>query len=114
MISFDILIAETSGLRANDLDRWISNQWVRPDGDAGHYLFHDIDVARVRLIFELREDLDVNEAALPVVLSLLDQLYDARRRMRELGDALGELAPEPLRRAMVDRLSGRDAAHRKQ
>jgi chaperone modulatory protein CbpM len=105
MISFDVLIARTSGLLPQDLDRWISNHWVRPDGGAGHYLFHDIDVARVRLIFELRDDLDVNEAALPVVLSLLDQLYDARRTMRELGDALGELAPEPLQRALIDRMA---------
>lgn len=106
MISFDLLVAQISGLRPTDLDRWISNRWVRPDGDAGHYVFHDIDVARARLIFELRDDLDVNEAALPVVLSLLDQLYDTRRRICELGDALGEIAPEHLRRALIDRLSG--------
>ncbi|MCP8891627.1 chaperone modulator CbpM [Sphingomonas faeni] len=109
MISFDVLIARTAGLCPVDLHRWISNKWVRPDGDAGHYAFHEIDVARVRLIFELRDDLDVNEAALPVVLSLLDQLYDARRRMRELGDALGDLAPAPLRQALIDRLSGPNA-----
>ncbi len=113
MISFDVLISQTSGLLPQDLDRWICNHWVRPDGSAGHYIFHDIDVARVRLIFELRDDLDVNEAALPVVLSLLDQLYDARRRMRELGDALGELAPEPLRRALVDRLAQPRSSPRK-
>jgi chaperone modulatory protein CbpM len=108
MISFELLIAQT-GLRRTDLDRWISNRWVRPDGEAGHYVFRDVDVARVRLIFELRDDLDVNEAALPVVLSLLDQLYDSRRRMRELGDALSEIAPEHLCRGLIEKLAGRTA-----
>ena len=107
MISFDVVIAQTSGLRPIDLELWIANQWVRPDGDAGHYEFQDIDVARVRLIYELRDDLDVNEAALPLILSLLDQLYDTRRRMRELGDAVGEIVPDDLRRALIDKLSGR-------
>jgi hypothetical protein len=46
---------------------------VRPDGNAGHYEFREIDVARVRLIQELRNELQINEAALPIVLSLLDQ-----------------------------------------
>ena len=39
----------------------------------------------MRLILELREDMAVNEEALPVVLSLLDQLYELRRRLREMG-----------------------------
>ncbi|WP_010219564.1 chaperone modulator CbpM [Sphingomonas sp. PAMC 26621] len=106
MISFDLVIAQTSGLRPIDLELWIANRWVRPDGDVGHYEFQDIDVARVRLIYQLRDDLDINEATLPVVLSLLDQLYDARRIMRELGDAVREIAPEDMRNTLIEKLSG--------
>jgi chaperone modulatory protein CbpM len=94
MISIQVLLAAMPGLPENDLDRWISNAWVRPDGAPGRYLFRDIDVARVRLIQELRDDMEVNEAALPVVLLLLDQLYDLRRQLRriEYQDGLEGLA----------------------
>lgn len=93
MISIDVVVTQTSGLTRPDLDRWISNQWVRPDGDAGHYVFGDIDVARIRLIQALRDEMEVNEDALPVVLSLLDQLYDLRRQLRAIaarGSAPGD------------------------
>jgi chaperone modulatory protein CbpM len=92
MISVEVLLSEIPSLPRQDLDRWISKAWIRPDGRPGAYAFHDIDVARVRLIQELRDDLDVNELALPVVLLLLDQLYDLRRRLRELSDRNGLIA----------------------
>jgi len=84
MITVEVLLTQVPDLPLHDLERWISNDWVRPDGPVGAYVFRDIDVARVRLIQELRDKLEINEAALPVVLLLLDQLYDLRRRMREL------------------------------
>jgi chaperone modulatory protein CbpM len=97
MISIEVLVTELSGLQRQDVERWIANEWVRPESRAGTYLFREIDVARVRLIQELRDEMQVNEEALPVVLSLLDQLYDQRRRMRELSDALRRIAPDEVR-----------------
>jgi len=84
MITIEVLLARVPDLPLQDLERWISNDWVRPDGRAGDYAFGEIDVARVQLIQELRDSLEINEAALPVVLLLLDQLYDLRRRLRDL------------------------------
>ena len=84
MITIEVLLARVPDLPLQDLERWISNDWVRPDGRAGDYAFGEIDVARVQLIQELRDKLEVNEAAVPVVLMLLDQLYDLRRRLRNL------------------------------
>ncbi len=84
MITIEVLLARVPDLPLQDLERWISNDWVRPDGRAGDYAFGEIDVARVQLIQELRDKLEINEAALPVVLMLLDQLYDLRRRLRDL------------------------------
>jgi chaperone modulatory protein CbpM len=106
MIGIEVLITQFSGLDRADLERWIARAWVRPEGDPGHYVFREIDVARVRLIRELRDDLQVNEEALPVVLSLLDQLYDQRRRMRELSAALDLHAPEEIRRLLARHLGG--------
>ena len=88
MITIEVLLTQLPDLPLQDLERWISNDWVKPDGRAGDYAFREIDVARVRLIQELRDSLEINEAALPVVLLLLDQLYDLRRRMTALGSDL--------------------------
>ncbi len=105
MISFEVLVTQIPGLRRQDLERWIAQEWVRPEGPAGSYGFRAVDVARVRLIRELRYEMQVNEEALPVVLSLLDQLYDLRRRVRELGVAVGRTVPEDMRRDLADDLA---------
>ncbi len=107
MITIDLLITDIPGLRRQDLDRWIANDWVRPDGESGHPLFREIDVARIRLIRELRDEMDVNEDALPVVLSLLDQLYDLRRRVRDLAEALDRNTADDVRRALSEHLAWR-------
>jgi hypothetical protein len=50
MITIEMVTRTVSGVQPEDLRRWIDNAWVRPDGEPGHYRFHDIDVARLRLI----------------------------------------------------------------
>jgi chaperone modulatory protein CbpM len=109
MITVDVLCVRFSGLRRDDLYRWIGNAWVRPDGGPENYVFRDIDVERVRLILELRDEMQVNEDALPVVLSLLDQLYETRRRMRRLREALDQTVTEDVRQTLMRRLGETDA-----
>jgi len=109
MISIDVVIAEVSGLRREELEVWIANAWVRPDRQADQYAFADIDVARVRLILQLRDEMEVNEAALPVVLGLLDQLYDLRRQLRAFNDALEQVVPSDLRLRLSEHLDRRSA-----
>ncbi len=104
MISIEILIAQNSGLDRQDLERWIQNDWVRPERQSGGFVFQDIDVARVKLIRELRHDLDIDEEALPVILSLVDQLYALRRRFQALGEAITETAPDDLQRRLAAHL----------
>ena len=107
MISIDALVALCASLERPVLERWIAEDWVRPDRRDGDYAFGDIDVARVRLILELRDQLDVNESALPVVLSLLDQLYDLRRQIRALGDVFVRVAPGEVQRSLASELARR-------
>ena len=104
MTTIRTVMARVSGLRRRDLERWIVDDWVRPDRQDGDYFFREIDVARVRLIHQLRTDMDIDEAALPVILSLLDQLYDLRRRLREVGEVIVEIAPVELRHGLAQRL----------
>ena len=104
MITIEMLTHVVTGLDPRDVRRWIDNAWVRPDGQPGQYRFHDIDVARLRLIVQLRDDLGVDEAALPVVLSLLDQLYETRRTMIRLRAAIETVVPEDVRGRLLDDL----------
>jgi len=93
-------------LQPGELERWIGNQWVRPEGKPGAWRFHDIDMARIRLILDLRDTMDVEEPALPTVLSLLDQLYDMRRRMIRLNEAMEQTLPTEFRAALRAHLGG--------
>lgn len=88
MIPLDDLLRRLRGLDAPTVTAWVAAGWVRPARPDDPPAFDEVDVARVRLILELRDEMDVNEAAIPVVLDLLDQLHDARRRASTLAVAL--------------------------
>ena len=105
MISFEA-VCRIVQLEPIELERWIAERWVLPASEGSGYAFSEFDVARVRLIVELRRDLAVGEDAMPVVLRLLDQLYATRRRMRSLLRAL-ETLPEEHRAAVLRRF-GKD------
>jgi chaperone modulatory protein CbpM len=90
LVKFDeVLVAVEIG--ASELHAWIEQNWVLPVEDNGDFYFDDTDVARVRLIAELRNDLGVNEDAIPVVLRLLDQVYSLRRALADLNAAIHDL-----------------------
>ena len=103
MISFEAVLRLIGGLGDEELRRWIAEAWVRPESRAEGYVFHEVDVARVRLIYELRYDLALDEEALPVVLHLLDQVYALRRRLRHLHEVIAT-QPDEVRAALLDRL----------
>ena len=85
---------------------WIERSWVLPSEAEGGYLFDEADLARVRLIAELRRDLEVGEEAMPLVLRLLDQVYTLRRALNELQEAVKAL-PDEARAAVEARLRKR-------
>ncbi len=94
MIAFEAVLREVHGLDAAELERWIAARWVRPEKRIEGYIFHDIDVARVHLIVELRRELLLEEEAIPVVLNLLDQVYALRHRLTSLAKAIEALPPD--------------------
>jgi chaperone modulatory protein CbpM len=78
------VVALFSGLSEVELVTWVERGWVIPD-DAGSGLeFHEIDVARVHLIHDLRHGMDLGEDAVPLVLSLLDQVYELRSQLKSV------------------------------
>ncbi|MCE2564972.1 chaperone modulator CbpM [Komagataeibacter sp. FNDCF1] len=97
MITLETLCIRIGNVPVEDVQGWIDSEWLRPEGTRGHYLFREIDEARARLIRELREDMGVNDEGVPVVLSLLDQLYAARRQMYRLREAISAPRESELR-----------------
>jgi chaperone modulatory protein CbpM len=73
-----------SRLDAQVLDAWIEAGWLLPSGSRSSREFSEIDLARARLIGDLRSGLGVNDAAVPVVLDLIDQIHGLRRLIRGL------------------------------
>ena len=98
MIGFDELVRRFAGLDRGELVRWVENRWVLPEEPSGEtgerWVFHEVDIARVELILDMRRDFAVDDEAMPLVLSLLDQVYSLRRQMRRLCDALEQQPPE--------------------
>jgi chaperone modulatory protein CbpM len=103
MIDIATVCALVGDLHVTEVERWIGEAWVLPETSDGTYVFHEVDVARVRLIVELRRDMAIDDEAMPVVLNLLDQLYALRRRFKTLTAALDALPPD-LRAAIAVRL----------
>ncbi|MEX2650210.1 MAG: chaperone modulator CbpM [Alphaproteobacteria bacterium] len=86
-----VALAELARLVAvteSELEAWVAEGWVRPVRSGDAWEFGEIDVARARLIHEVRVDFEVGSEAVPLVLSLVDQLHAARRDVRALIEAL--------------------------
>ena len=78
-----------------ELISWIEQSWVQPDhAGTGTWEFHEIDIARVRLIYDLRREIGTPEDQVPLVLSLLDQVYELRSVIKAVSRAVMELPPE--------------------
>jgi chaperone modulatory protein CbpM len=89
-----------SDLSQVELTTWVERGWVIPDATGASPYFHEIDVARVRLIHDLRREMDVGEDAVPLVLSLLDQVYELRSRLRSMLRAV-EAQPRAVQLAIL-------------
>jgi chaperone modulatory protein CbpM len=94
MIAFEELLDRLAGLDRRELSRWVENRWVLPERRGKTWIFHEIDVARVELILEVRREFAIGDEALSLVLGLLDQVYDLRRQLGRLCDALAAQPPE--------------------
>lgn len=107
MIGIDELVRRFAGLNAVELSRWVEKRWLvpetTPEEGVERWVFHDVDVARVELILDIRREFTVDDETMSLVLSLLDQVYSLRRQMRRLCDALEQQPPDirdAIRRAL--------------
>ena len=69
------VVRAVSGLKRAELRRWVAAGWVAPQRQEGEVRYREIDVARLQLIVQIRRDMRIAEEGMPLVLSLVDQVY---------------------------------------
>lgn len=72
-----IEISEHTGLAPEIIYSYIEQEWLSPIESQ----FDEEDLARLRLIIDLQKDLEVNDAAVPVILHLIDQIHYLRNQV---------------------------------
>ncbi|WP_439817637.1 chaperone modulator CbpM [Zavarzinia sp. CC-PAN008] len=100
-MTLDEILAEAS-LDEGEVRAWVAARWVLPDETPQGLHFDAVDLARLQMIRSFTRDLALDAEALPVVLSLIDQLHAARQQLRAVADALAD-QPEALRRTVLER-----------
>jgi chaperone modulatory protein CbpM len=105
MMRFEMVVAQFPDLGAPELADWIARGWIVPEGSTrADWAFAEIDVARIRLIRDLRVRMALQEDALTLVLSLLDQVYGLRGTLQAMARALDD-QPSPVREAVLSALT---------
>ncbi|WP_439542160.1 chaperone modulator CbpM [Hyphomicrobium sp.] len=105
MIREGDLIAQFTCLERRVLMIWIEDGVIAPHRDETGYLFDPIDQSRVALACDLHYGMGLEHASLPVILSLIDQLHDARHHLRALTRAVSE-QPDTVQQDITRRVSG--------
>lgn len=94
------VVATVRRVHLEELRLWVEMGWVRPASSEAGPVFDDLDVARIRLVCDLRKDMSLPDDTVPVVLSLLDQIHGLRRELRGLAGAV-DTQPDEIRQAIV-------------
>ncbi|MDH5453278.1 MAG: hypothetical protein OEY05_03085 [Paracoccaceae bacterium] len=89
-------ISAIARLTRRQLTAFVDAEIVNPiHTEEGHY-FRQADLVRMELLCELSEHFDLQDDALGVVISLIDQLHGVRGELRAVLDAV-EAEPEDVR-----------------
>jgi len=90
-------------LTVEHLRIWVSEGWIAPKIAESGPVYEEIDVARLRLVCQLKHEMNVNDDALPVVMRLVDQVYGLRRTLRRMSQAI-EDQPKSVRERIAKAL----------
>jgi chaperone modulatory protein CbpM len=105
LFSEDEVITSITRLTRRQLDRFVEIDFIKPRTEEGKFVFYSIDVARLELLCDLTHDLDLDETALSVTLSLIDQLHTARQDLAAVSGLLNGL-PADLQKRILTELTG--------
>jgi len=109
MLTAQQVVQQVHGLTREELNVFVHRGWVKPDWPVQsvtasvtetHEVYLEIDVARLRLIQEMRIDLEFDDEAVSTLLSLLDQVHTLRAELRVTALALAE-QPDDVRQGVL-------------
>ena len=83
------VIERITSLTAERLSYFERLSIVTPVSTAEGLRYHTLDVRRITLLCELTDDFEVNEDALVIIMSLLDQLHGAHSKLDQVVQAIG-------------------------
>lgn len=97
-LTADEVLDAIPGLTRARLVAFVDSQFIIPLGrdDPGGpvHVFRRVDCARLHLLCDLTDGLELDETALGVVVTLIDQLHATRKDLLALARALEAEAPE--------------------
>ena len=89
MTTFEELLQAHDRLTTIHVERWVARGLLRPSADGEDWVFEPVDVARVRLLAELTDQMGFDDDSVETVVDLLDQVHTLRRQLHQLGLAIG-------------------------
>ena len=82
------VIETVSSLTAERLSHFERLRIIAPVNTPDGPRYHTLDVRRITLLCELTDDFEVNEDALVIIMSLLDQLHSAHSKLEQVVQAI--------------------------
>ena len=89
MTTLDELLRLHGKLTAVHVERWVARGVLRPRREADAWVFEQVDVARVRLLAELADDIGLDDDTVEVVVGLVDQVHTLRGQLGLLARSCG-------------------------
>jgi chaperone modulatory protein CbpM len=84
MMLNELEFLQRAGLDQETLQLWVEEEWLIPGRSEHGFTYTELDLARVNLIRDLRDNMGVNGEGLGIILHLLDQMHGLRRAFAEL------------------------------
>lgn len=89
------LLGAHSGLTTLRVERWVARGLLRPtSGGSESWSFEQVDIARVRLLAELGDDLGLDDDTIEAVIGLIDQVHTLRSQIDLLARAIADQPAE--------------------
>jgi len=101
--SEDDVVAAVTSLTRKQLVSFVTARIVIPLASETGPVFRRMDIARIELLCELSDEFDLEEEALGMVMSLVDQLHGVRAELRAVLAAV-ESEESEVRRRIGDTL----------
>lgn len=97
------VIEQISPLTADRLRQFEHLRIVTPVNTSDGPRYRSLDIRRITLLCELTDDFEVNEDALVIIMSLLDQLHGAHGRLDQIVQAIA-CEPSEIKLRLAQRL----------